>query len=119
VPNLIAAKVKGSGKYDYRVTELSSGTCTIAFKERTGLMGQNWDKLGEFTYSIEDAKRAGLVKTGSSWEKYPQNMLFARAISSGTRLYCPDVFNGNLVYVPEELGAQVDEDGEPVGKAAA
>ena len=43
----------------------------------------------------------------------PQNMLFARAISSGTRLYCPDVFNGNLVYVPEELGAPVDEDGEP------
>jgi hypothetical protein len=43
---------------------------------------------------------------------------FARAISSGVRLYCPDVFNGNLVYVPEEMGAQVDEDGEPVGKAA-
>jgi len=59
-----------------------------------------------------------LVKTGSSWEKYPQNMLFARAISSGVRIYCPDVFNGNLVYVPEEMGAQVDEDGEPVGKVA-
>lgn len=49
---------------------------------------------------------------------YPQNMLFARAISSGVRRYCPDVFNGNLVYVPEELGAQVDEDGEIVQRAA-
>jgi hypothetical protein len=118
--NLMAAKVKGSGKYDYRITKLDSAACTIAFKQRVGVgaLGQGWEDLGEFTYNIEDAKRAGLVKSGSSWEKYPQNMLFARAISSGVRIYCPDVFNGNLVYVPEELGAQVDEDGEPVGKAA-
>jgi hypothetical protein len=84
--NLMAAKVKGTGKYDYRVTKLSGEVCTIAFKQRAGLMGQVWEDLGEFTYSLEDAKRAGLVKTGSSWEKYPQNMLFARAISSGVRI---------------------------------
>jgi len=45
-------------------------------------------------------------------------MLFARATSPGVRIHCPDVFNDNLGYVPEEMGAQVDEDGEPVGKAA-
>jgi hypothetical protein len=120
--NLMAAKVKGSGKYDYRVTKLSNKVCKIMFKQRRAGIFANpesaWEELGEFTYSIEDAERAGLVKEGSSWVKYPQNMLFARAISSGVRLYCPDVFNGNLVYVPEEMGAQVDEDGEPVGKAA-
>jgi hypothetical protein len=115
--NLMAAKVKGSGKYDYRVTKLSNKVCKIMFKQRTPQVSM-WEELGEFTYSIEDAERAGLVKDGSSWVKYPQNMLFARAISSGVRLYCPDVFNGNLVYVPEELGAQVNEDGEPVGKAS-
>jgi hypothetical protein len=116
--NLMAAKVKGSGKYDYRVMDLTSDTCSILFKQRDSLAEGGWADLGKFTYSLEDAKRAGLVKTGSSWEKYPSNMLFARAISSGVRIYCPDVFNGNLVYVPEELGAQVNEDGEPVGKAA-
>jgi hypothetical protein len=116
--NFMAAKVKGSGKYDYRVMELTSETCSILFRQRDSLAEGGWADLGKFTYSLEDAKRAGLVKTGSSWEKYPQNMLFARAISSGLRIYCPDVFNGNLVYVPEELGAQVNEDGEPVGKAA-
>jgi hypothetical protein len=115
--NLMAAKVKGSSKYDYRVTKLTNKVCKIMFKQRTATVSQ-WEELGEFTYSVEDAERAGLVKDGSSWVKYPQNMLFARAISSGVRLYCPDVFNGNLVYVPEEMGAQVDEDGEPVGKAA-
>jgi predicted nucleic acid-binding Zn-ribbon protein len=116
--NLMAAKVKGSGKYDYRVMDLTNETCSILFKQRDPLAEGGWADLGKFTYSLEDAKRAGLVKTGSSWEKYPSNMLFARAISSGVRIYCPDVFNGNLVYVPEELGAQVNEDGEPVGKAA-
>jgi hypothetical protein len=116
--NLMAAKVKGSAKYDYRVMDLSSETCAILFKQRDSLAEGGWADLGKFTYSLEDAKRAGLVKAGSSWEKYPSNMLFARAISSGVRIYCPDVFNGNLVYVPEELGAQVNEDGEPVGKAA-
>jgi hypothetical protein len=115
--NLMAAKVKGSGKYDYRVTKLTNKVCKIMFKQRAATVSL-WEELGEFTYAIEDAERAGLIKDGSSWVKYPQNMLFARAISSGVRLYCPDVFNGNLVYVPEEMGAQVDEDGEPVGKAA-
>jgi hypothetical protein len=109
--NLMAAKVKGSGKYDYRVMELTSEICSILFKQRDSLAEGGWADLGKFTYSLEDAKRAGLVKTGSSWEKYPSNMLFARAISSGVRIYCPDVFNGNLVYVPEELGAPVNEDG--------
>jgi hypothetical protein len=45
-------------------------------------------------------------------------MLFARAISAGCRTYTPDVFNGNLVYVPEEMGAQVDADGEVIQRAA-
>jgi hypothetical protein len=116
--NLMAAKVKGSGKYDYRVMDLTSETCSILFKQRDSLAEGGWADLGKFTYSLEDAKRAGLLKAGSSWEKYPSNMLFARAISSGVRIYCPDVFKGNLVYVPEELGAQVNEDGEPIGRAA-
>ena len=42
-------------------------------------------------------------------------MMFARAMSNGQRWYAPDVFSGNAVYVPEELGAEVDgETGEIV-----
>ena len=63
--NLMAAKVKGSGKQNYRVTKLSNKLCKIMFKQHMGVMGQNWDELGEFTYSIEDAERAGFVKEGS------------------------------------------------------
>ena len=47
-------------------------------------------------------------------QKFARNMLFARAISNAARWYCPDLFSGNAVYVPEELGAIVDGDGNVV-----
>jgi len=99
--------------------DLTSETCSILFKQRDSLADGGWADLGKFTYSLEDAKRVGLVKTGSSWEKYPSNMLFARAISSGVRIYCPDVFNGVVVYTPDEFGADVDDDGEVIAVPAA
>jgi hypothetical protein len=55
---------------------------------------------------LEDAKKAGT----KNLDKYPKNMLFARAISNGVKWYTPDVFAGP-VYVPEEMGAEtVTED---------
>jgi hypothetical protein len=103
--HLMAAKVKGSGKYDYRVLELDNNRCVIQFT-------QGRETIGKTTFTIEDAKRAELVKPGSGWVKYPQAMLFARAISAGCRTYTPDVFNGTLIYSPDEMGAEVGEDGE-------
>lgn len=70
----------------------------------------------EFTYrsewTLERARNANLLKK-DTWEKYPAAMLKARATSEVCRDACSDVFLGP-VYVPEELGAQVDADGEPV-----
>jgi hypothetical protein len=40
-------------------------------------------------------------------------MLFARAISNGVRWHCPDVFMGS-VYTPDEMGAKVNENEEPI-----
>lgn len=65
-----------------------------------------------YTYSIDDAKRAGI--TGNpSWSKYPDAMLFARCISVIGRRIFPDCLQG-ISYTPEELGAEVDEDGEVI-----
>jgi hypothetical protein len=47
---------------------------------------------------MEDAKKAGT----KNLDKFPKNMLFARAISNGVKWYTPDVFSGP-VYVPEEM----------------
>jgi len=39
-------------------------------------------------------------------DKFPKNMLFARAMSNGIKWFTPDVFAGP-VYTPEELGSAV------------
>ena len=103
--NLIAAAIKRSGRYDYRILRLDETGCEIAFFDR----GQ---EIGRAAFNEEDAKRAGLLDK-DTWRKYRRNMYFARAISNGARWYCPDIFGGG-VYTPEELGAAVNEAGEVV-----
>ena len=103
--NLIGAAVKRSGRYDYQVIRLDDAECTIDFY--TGA-GDEVRKIGTSAFTIEDAKRAGLI-SGDNWKKYPRNMLFARALSNGAKWYCPDVFGGP-VYTPDELGVPVDGD---------
>jgi hypothetical protein len=57
------------------------------------------EELGESSFSLEDAKRAGLA--GDNWRKYPRNMLYARAVSNAARWYAPEVLTG--VYLPDEM----------------
>ena len=105
--NIMAACVKKSGRYNYRVTEMNDKACTIEFMER---LDGKWTTSGESKFTIDDARKAGT----KNLDKFPRNMLFARAMSNGVRWYCPDVMNGSVVYTPEELGADVDEDGNVV-----
>jgi len=88
---IMAAKIKGSGKYDYRVVTSDEKECSIDFF-------QGKEKLGNSTFTIEDAKKAATKNI----DRFPKNMLFARAISNGLKWFCPDVFSGS-VYVPEEM----------------
>ncbi len=100
--NIIAAIIKNSNKYDYRVIELDAKHCKVEFSQGDDTIG-----LSEFT--MEDAKLAGLLNTkGDTWQKFPRNMLFARAMSNGAKWFCADVFAGTPVYTPDELGADVD-----------
>jgi hypothetical protein len=55
----------------------------------------------EMSFSIEDAKRAGLVRPNSGWTKHPDAMLRARLVSKAVRMLCPSVNAG--VYTPEEV----------------
>jgi hypothetical protein len=56
------------------------------------------------TFTIEDAKRAGLVRSNSPWTKFPKSMLWARAVSQLARELFADVLLG-MSYVPEEMEA--------------
>jgi hypothetical protein len=80
----------------------------------------------ECTWDLERAAQASLceIKNGkpwardrngkpTAWEKYTAAMLKARAITEVARDACEDVLFG-LHYTPEELGAVVNQDGEPV-----
>lgn len=59
--------------------------------------GDNWTE----SFSIEDAKRAGIYKINSPWTKFPRNMLFARALSNLARQLFPDAIKN--CYVEGEI----------------
>ena len=92
---LMASRVKSFGKYDYRVLEMTDTICRIEFFHAK-------ESLGISTFSIEDAKRAGT----KNLDKFPRNMLFARAMSNGVKWFTPDIYS-QPVYVPEEMEPEV------------
>lgn len=65
-----------------------------------------------FSFTIEDAGKAGLSGK-DNWRKYTAAMLRARAISACARALFADAIAG-CSYTPEELGADVNEDGEVI-----
>lgn len=97
--NLMASQIKRSGKYDYRVRSLTDQECAIEFF-------QGGESIGVSSFTLADARRAGTQNT----DRFPRNMLFARAMSNGVKWYTPDIFTGP-VYVPGEI---VPADGDTV-----
>ena len=55
----------------------------------------------EVEFTIEEAKKAGYIKSGSNWEKDPASQMRARVITRGVRAVCPGAVAG--VYCPEEM----------------
>jgi hypothetical protein len=94
---LMAAQIKKSGKYDYRVIELTDAKCVIRFFQRAG---SEWEPIGDSAITLVEAKK--LANNSDMYAKAPRNMLFARALSNGAKWYTPDIFGG-AVYVPEEF----------------
>ena len=100
---MLARMARGGGTAEWQTSP--STEARVSFR-RPG-----WgDVVGEF--SMDDAQAAGLTKN-PTWKSYPSNMLRARAISNGARMIGPDLLAG-MSYTPEELGATVTADGDPV-----
>lgn len=91
---LMASRVKASGRYDYRVIKHDDTICSIDY-----FSGK--ESIGTSTFTIEDARKAGT----KNLDKFPKNMLFARAMSNGVKWYTPDIYDVP-VYVPEEMPTQ-------------
>lgn len=75
----------------------------------TGKRGDTGDVMTA-TFTLDDAKAAGLVKPNSPWTKFTEDMLWSRAVSRLGRRLFPDVLLG-LSYVPDEMQAVVDDQG--------
>jgi hypothetical protein len=79
------------------------------------------ETLGSVTYTIEDAKTAGLAGK-DNWKRNPEDMLVARATSRAVRRYCSDALVGGALTEDEveslEVTAEVDEV-QPVAVAEA
>lgn len=79
--------------------------CKVSGKRRGGMSYT-------LTYTMEDARRAGLVKPESAWETYPANMLRWRAIGFWLDVVMPDIIGG--MKRADEFGAAVDASGDVI-----
>lgn len=101
---LLAAMIKASDKYNYVVSKHDEQECILIWREN---IGGAWTTVGDSKFTMADAKRAKLVKPDSNWEKFPRAMLFARALTEGQKLYCPNIGIG-AIYAPGEI-AETDD----------
>ena len=117
---VIRAQIRKSPDYDYKIITLTDKECTIEIGKleqeylielsedlKTQISTRPIDKyayvtIGQASFTIEDAKQAGLIKPDSPWEKYPTDMLLNRATSRAYKRLCPDIFMQS-VYVRGEI----------------
>jgi hypothetical protein len=83
----MAALIKRSGEYDYDVLEHTDEKCALEFT-------RGGEVKYVSTFTMEDARRAKLVREDSGWQTWPREMLFARALSHGARIVCPHLVAG-------------------------
>lgn len=103
---LMAGVAKSKG-YKWAASKWTASECILEFYDKTGF------KLGEASFSMEDAKAAGLV-SNPTWKKFPKSMLMSRALTLGLRAYCQDAFLGASVYLGDEIPndeVETDEEG--------
>ena len=73
-------------------------------------------KASTFRFSRADAEQANLANK-KTFRQYPRAMLRWRALADGLRVMASDALMG--IYPPEEIGAEVNENGEPFQPAKA
>jgi len=103
---VMANIIKSTGKYywtsEYETEKDAVVACHMRCYER--VEGEEPTFLGISSFSMEDAKRAGLT-SNKLYKTYPRNLLFARALSNAAKWYFPDAFGGG-VYVEGELSQE-------------
>lgn len=111
---ILMARLIRQHKHSITLDRQSNDTICILHGKRAD-NGDTW----KTSFSIDDAKRAGLLSSSSSpWTKYPDIMCYNRALSKLARQLFPDVI-GNC-YIEGEIEAEkqvevIDTNGQVLG----
>lgn len=102
-PRGALAVVHASGELaDWKMSELPDGfACWM--KRRNG-------REYGLTFTLDDAKKADLIKAGGNWEKWPKQMLKWRCIGFVVDVLFPDLLGG--LKRSDEYGATVNDAGD-------
>lgn len=93
---MMSALVRKAG-HQITIKESSDDLCVLVGKRSDS------GEVQESSFSLADAQRAGLVKPGGGWQKFPRDMCFARALSRLARQLFSDVIG--IGYVEGEIKA--------------
>jgi hypothetical protein len=104
-PRGALALILNSGLLDGLNIQDKSDACTVTMKRKGGLEYT-------LTYSMDDARKAGLIKPGSAWESYGPNMMRWRAIGFTADVLFSDVCGG--MKRADEFGAAIDTQGNVI-----
>lgn len=91
------------------IVESDTG-CTVTMRRKGGFSYT-------CSFTLDDAKRAGLLKEKSGWEKYPRQMCKWRAIGFVTDIVFSDVLAG--MKRVDEFGGDLDVEGNVIESEAS
>lgn len=99
--------------HSMRVAESTAAVCTIV-----GRRSDNGDEMS-VTFTMEQAQRAGLTRN-PTWQSYPEDMLWSRALSRLARRLFADVIGNAYVEgeVSDIIPVEVEERMQLTGQAA-
>ena len=63
--------------------------CDLQFRRRS--QDGDWEEWREFTLTRQQAEQRNLTANKSQWQKYPAQMLRAKAVAHGVRMHCAGV----------------------------
>jgi len=100
---LLRALARRAGYWIQRLDD-NDQTCTARISDPQGQV------LGHATFTIENAKIAGLIRDRSAWKTHPARMLWARASANVIKDFAPEVALGMILEdeVQEVTGAASD-----------
>jgi len=93
---MMSALIRKAG-HEIRIKESTENLCVlVGTRKDTG-------ESQEASFSLEEAQRAGLVKIGGGWAKWPKDMCFARALSRLARQLFSDGSSVQSLSLPKPL----------------